>query len=168
MDNYKDYAKELSENYEKFIYDIEDECQNIANRLIPLVCRRAIRRMNSWKGEDVIDGHKFKWEGKDALLDGDYPKSFTFFDILSIQIQNFSYDEINPYLHDAIVDMLWYEVSLLSHAEQFVMEHSYIVIGNCGKCECDRLHLESELCFCFSEMLNKHCENTKKIRNHIE
>lgn len=165
MENKEKAYNELCKNVGEFICNLEDSCSHVARILIPLICKRAIRRMNNWKGEASVNGCKIKWRGKDALLCGDYPKSFSFFDILSIQIQDYSYDEINPYLRDTIVDVLNYEKSLLSSTEQIVLDYSQIREVECGKYECDVEHLTSELFSCFHYLLNEHY-GTKKIKNY--
>lgn len=56
-----------------------------------------------------------------------------------------------------------YIKELRENYEKFIYD-----IEDDGECECDRLHLESELSFCFTEMLNKHWHDTKKIRSYTE
>lgn len=165
MGNKENAYNELHKNVYEFICGLEGCCNYVAGNLIPLICKRAIRRMNNWKGEASVKGCKIKWRGKDALLCGDYPKSFSFFDILSIQIQNYSYDEINPYLRDTIEDVLNYEKSRLSSSEQIVLDYSQIREVECGKYVCDVERLTSELFSCFHDMLNEHY-GTKKIESY--
>lgn len=148
-----------------FINDFAEWCECIvAREIIPLVCRRAIRRMNHWKEPIEINGSQIYWSGIDSLLDGDYPSNFNFFDILSIQIQNYYYDEINPYLREAIEGVLEYELSKLSNAERLVMEYS--IIGDCELYECDHEQVINALFNEFHDQLNDHWKYTKKIQNY--
>lgn len=160
MDEREQYFKKKEEYFSQFVYDLADWCRDIVDDIIPRICHRAIRRMNHWEDPITVDGHTLT--GKVFAVDGGYPKSFNFFDVLSIQIQEYNYDEINPYLRDAIEDVLEYEMSLLPRAERLVLYYS--TAGLADDYGCDNQLLQSRLFDCFHDMLNEHWE-TKKIQN---
>ena len=72
---------------EKLIQEVQDQCEYFAKGIINSLCKRAIRKINSWNIHIGTD---------------DYPSSFNFFNILSIEYQSKCYDEISPCLEDAI------------------------------------------------------------------
>jgi hypothetical protein len=47
-----------------------------------------------------------------------------FFDVLSIELQSKSYEEINPFLRDYVEDTLDNEYNHLPPVERFVLDHS--------------------------------------------
>lgn len=157
---YEDF-KEYEDKVNKFVYELEDRCNSLSEDIIELVCKRSIRRMNNWKEDLNCGKYKILWTGKDSLLPRHYPKNFTFFDILSIQIQNYSYDEINPHLEDAIRGVLEYEYGKLDELEKLVLDYSI-----CSKdYECDYFGLIDKIFEYFHNMLNDHWYKTKKITN---
>ena len=76
---------------EKLIQEVQDQCEYFAKGIINSLCKRAIRKINSWNIHIGTD---------------DYPSSFNFFNILSIEYQSKCYDEISPCLEDAIEGVL--------------------------------------------------------------
>ena len=68
---------------EKLIQEVQDQCEYFAKGIINSLCKRAIRKINSWNIHIGTD---------------DYPSSFNFFNILSIEYQSKCYDEISPCL----------------------------------------------------------------------
>ena len=145
----------------KFVCELENRCDSLSEGIIEMVCKRSIKRMNNWKGDLTWGKYKIHWTGKDSLMDGDFPKNFTFFDILSIQIQNYSYDEINPHLEDAIKGVLEYEYRELDELQRLVLDYSV-----CSEdFECNFFGLVDKIFKCFHEMLNEHWYKTKKITN---
>lgn len=149
-----------------FINEFVYSCNEIAEDLYPTICKRAIRRMNNWSELISINGRKIKWEVFSALLDGGYPRNFNFFDILSIQIQNYGYDEINPYLRDAIEDVIEYEMDLLPSPDKLALEYSVIKFDRNEVC-CDKEELIQRLFNYFHNMLNDHWSNSKKIQRYL-
>ena len=56
---------------EKLIQEVQDQCEYFAKGIINSLCKRAIRKINSWNIHIGTD---------------DYPSSFNFFNILSIEL----------------------------------------------------------------------------------
>ena len=83
-----------------FIYEIEKDCDRLSQDIISRLCKRAIRKLNKF----------------DSCLAGktdDYPSSFKFCDVLSVELQSCCYEEINPFLRDFIDDTLYNEYNEL-------------------------------------------------------
>lgn len=141
----------MEQDYMDFVYTIESDCEKLSQDILSRVCKRAIRTMNrTEKGSPV----------RFAALYDDYPIRFSFFDVLSIEIQSNSYDEINPHLWDYIADVIESEYYKLSPIERFVLDHS-----ECAKhLECDYDAVQKKLFRTFNEMLNEHWQ-TKKIQD---
>ena len=73
----------------EYITQLENRCHNMAQRIITRLCKRAMREMNLL-------------EATMAGSTDDYPKDFKFIDILSIELQDRTEEEINPFLEDYI------------------------------------------------------------------
>lgn len=133
-----------------FIYEIERDCVALSREIIDRICKRAIRRMNKEEKESPV-----RW----ASMTDDFPESFSFFDVLSVEIQYNYYDEINPHLRDYIENVLEDEYEKTSAIEQFVLDHS-----ECAEhFECDYEAVQRKLFDAFHDMLNAHWQ-TKKIQ----
>ena len=83
----------MEKDYMDFIYEIENDCNTLSRDIISRLCKRAIKQMN-------------KINSYNAGSTDDYPSSFTFFDILSIELQSKSYEEINTFLSDVVHNSL--------------------------------------------------------------
>jgi hypothetical protein len=103
---------------------------------------------------------------QEATLAGstdDYPNNFTFYDILSIELQDRSYNQINPFLEDFIVSTLENEYDKVKGIEKLVLEYS-----ECSEdSECDIEKVKRNIYEQFHSMLNEHY-TIKKIQNYIE
>lgn len=135
----------MESKYERIIEDIQDQCELFARSITTRLCKRAIRKMKSWNVKIGTD---------------DYPASFNFFDILSIEYQSKSYDEISPLLQDAIDGALDYEYENLLPQERFFVDYSRCYYDN----GYDPLSIEQLIHSRFNELLNEHWK-TKKISN---
>lgn len=136
----------MEKDYMDFIYEIENDCNTLSRDIISRLCKRAIKQMN-------------KINSYNAGSTDDYPSSFTFFDILSIELQSKSYEEINPFLSDFVHNSLDNEYDKLPPLEKFVLNHS-----ECAEnLQCDIEAVHSKIYSVFHEMLNKHWA-TKKIQ----
>lgn len=150
----KDYSPELLERVRTMVgnndpfEDIQDQCEYFAKDIITRICKRAIRKMNSW---DVRFGTD------------DYPSSFKFFDILSVERQSKSYDEISPFLKDAVEGVLDAEYEGLTPQERFFVDNS---MGYYER-EYDLTPIHMAIDKRFNELLNEHYQ-TKKISNFEE
>ena len=150
----KDYSPELLERVRTMVgnndsfEDIQDQCEDFAKDIITRICKRAIRKMNSW---DVRIGTD------------DYPSSFKFFDILSVERQSKSYDEISPFLKDAVEGVLDAEYEGLTPQERFFVDNS---MGYYER-EYDLTPIHMAIDKRFNELLNEHYQ-TKKISNFEE
>lgn len=132
-----------------FVYEIERDCDKLSKDIIVRLCKRAIKEMNK----------------QPATLAGstdDYPARFTFFDILSIELQSKTYAEINPFLEQFVENTLDSEYDKLSPIEQFVLDHSECA----GNCECDYQAVKRKIYGAFHEMLNEHW-TIAKIQNFL-
>lgn len=135
--------------YIDFILGFERECNSLSEDIITRLCKRVIKQLNK-KLPDPIG------------LTDDYPASFNFYDILSIEIQSAYYEEINPYLRNCIEDSLEVEYEKLPDIERFIVDHS-----ECSEnLECDHEAIEMKIFNTFHELLNVHY-NTKKIQDYI-
>lgn len=110
MDNTKSQQL-IIESYEDFINGIERDCEEMSRKILEQLCKRAIKKMN--KLESYLAGST-----------DDYPSGFTFFDILSLELETRTYDEINPYLQDYVEDTLFQEYEDLPRMERFIIDHS--------------------------------------------
>ena len=133
-----------------FICQFESECQSYAKDIILRICKKAIKVMNQQK----------------ATLAGstdDYPNGFTFFDILSIELQDRCYDEINPFLEDFVMNTLENEYDKIKGIEKLVLEYSECTENS----ECDIDKVKRNIHERFHTILNQHY-SIKKIQNYIE
>lgn len=133
----------------KLILDFENECKNLAQPIIDKLCRRAMRSMNKKTAE------YFGCE--------DYPSTFSFIDILSIKIQDYSLDEINPHLEKYIDSTLDLEYKKLSKLEKLVISYSDCSLSmqtNYYGCH-DNIYIT------FCKLLDEHY-SLKKIQNFID
>lgn len=137
------YSKE-----ELLLKEIQDHCDGFADGIITRVCKRAIRRINSW--------------GQHALPDG-YPSKFTNFDILSVELQSKYYSEISPYLEDAVGGALESEYKRLSPEERFFVNYSECYYDEGFDWESIIKKIRKR----FHEMLNEHYSNSKKIEDYL-
>ena len=135
----------MESQYEKIIEDVQDQCEFFARNIITRLCKRAIHKMNSWNVKIGTD---------------DYPASFNFFDVLSIEFQSKTYDEISPFLEDEIDGALACEYENLSPQERFFIDYSRCYYDN----GYDPLSIEQLIHNRFNELLNEHW-GTKKISN---
>lgn len=128
---------------ESLLKEIQDQCNDFAEDIIKLICKRAIRRINSW----------------DVRLSDDYPRKFSNFDILSIERQSKTYDEISPYLEDAVEGALEYEYDRLPDNEKFFVDYSECYYDE----GVDPENIQKKIHDRFHDMLNEHYSNSKKI-----
>lgn len=140
----------MGNDYIDYIYAFERECDQLSRDIVTRLCKRAIKKMN--KVDSYLAGST-----------DDYPSTFSFFDILSIELQTKSYEEINPHLRNFIEGTLEDEYNNLPPLEMFVLDHS-----ECAEhLECDIDAVQNKIYSTFHKMLNKHWE-TKKIQRFEE
>lgn len=142
--------KRMGKDYMDFVYEIERDCEALSPDIISRLCKRAIKKMN--KVNSYLAGST-----------DDYPSSFTFFDILSIELQSKCYEEINHYLRDFVDNTLDDEYDKLPPLERFVLDHSECA----ANLDCDIEAVQTKIYETFHEMLNKHW-TTKKIQKFEE
>lgn len=140
----------MEKDYMDFVYEIERDCDELSRDIVSRLCKRAIKQMN--KVNSYLAGST-----------DDYPTSFTFFDILSIELQTKCYDEINPFLQDFVENTLDKEYDNLPPLERFILDHSKCA-ENLG---CDIEAVQTKIYEIFHEMLNEHWK-TKKIQKFEE
>lgn len=136
------------EDKNELIKEIQEQCEYFARDIITRLCKRAIRKMNSWDANIGTD---------------DYPASFNFFDVLSIECQSKCYDEIRPYLQDAVEGALDNEYESLSPQERFFIDYIQCYYDNGYNSESIHQLIYNR----FNELLNEHWQ-TKKISNFEE
>lgn len=134
-----------------FIYEIEQECEALSKDIIVRLCKRAIKKMNKREAKSSV---------RFAALTDDYPLEFSFFDILSIELQSNSCDDINPFLLDFVEDTIDNEYDKLPHTERFILDHSECT----ERMECDIQAVHCKIYNVFHDMLNQHW-TTRKIQN---
>lgn len=132
---------------EKMLRDMEEQCSNLSNEIIETMCKRIIRAINKWPSDAL------------AYAD-DFPSNFNFFDILSVDYQTMSWDEINPELLDSIENLVSIMYKELPIKEQFFMEYSECYTLNRSL---NSQEIESAIMDKFVEMLNNHYATSKKI-----
>lgn len=126
-------------DYFDFISELESDCDLLSQDIISRLCKRAIKVMN-------------EQEANLASSTDDYPSSFSFFDILSIELQSKCYEEISPYLRDFVETTLDNEYEKLPALERFVLDHC----AHNERLECDSQAIEKKIYDAFHEMLNEH------------
>jgi hypothetical protein len=134
----------------EYITQLENRCHNMAQRIITRLCKRAMRGMN-------------QLEATMAGSTDDYPKDFKFIDILSIELQDRTEEEINPFLEDYIRTALEDEQNKLSAEESFVLEQAYLDY----QFNVDEAEITGQIRSRFYELLNEHYE-LKKIQKFID
>lgn len=148
----KQDLKALYEEIEKldtFINDINLECEKMSKDILKKLCLRAIKSMN--QSEAIL-----------AASTDEYPKDFKFFDILCVELETKTYDEISPFLHEYVERCLTDEYDLLPMMERFILDHS----------ECwalmdhDDSVIKEKLFNAFNEERFAHL-NLKKIENYM-
>lgn len=134
----------MEKSHIDYIFEIERDCDALSRDIISRLCKRAINKMN--KLHPTLAGST-----------DDYPSSFSFFDILSIELQTKSYNEINPHLQDFVEGTLDNEFDNLPLLERFVLEHS-----ECSEhLECDIDAVHNKIYKSFHELLNEHWTRKK-------
>ena len=131
------------------ILEFENECRDLARPIIDKLCKRAMHVMNKKTAK------YFDCEG--------YPSTFSFTDILSIKIQEYSLDEINPYLEDYIDSTLEIEFQKLTRLEKLAVAYS-----DCSeKMEASYDGSQPNIYNTFRKLLDEHYY-LKKIQNYID
>lgn len=126
---------------------IESYCNTYAKDILATVCKRAIRKLNVLE-PSLACGHD------------DYPSNFKFFDILSIELQTYSYCDINPYLESTVEGTLLNEYEKLTPQEKFFVENC-----NCSYSEIlDETEVLEMLREHFNKLYNEHWQ-LKKIQD---
>ncbi len=135
---------------EEYIDIFKSDCERLSGDIIYHLCKRVIKRMNK--------------EMKSVnLFTDDYPAEFNYIDKLSIELETYSYVDIDPsgLLEDYIYDSLENEFNRLPKTEKLIVEYSFeydhyeydinVIIKG--------IHKE------FREMLDNHY-SLKKIQEH--
>ena len=145
MEKNKTYEEECKDE----LYKIVDECEHLAQPIIDRMLKRAIKVLNSF--------------GRDTLgLSEDYPKGFSAFDVLSIELDTKTYDEINPWgLEDLVKKTVLDEYEKLPAAERFFVEHSILFPND------DEQQIEQKVISAFHAKMNEQLK-TRKIENFME
>ena len=103
-------SPEFSED-EWLLQEIQEQCSLFADELMTLVCKRAIRVINTWP-TNVISGAD------------DYPNRFSTYDILCCEHQSKNWNEMNPLLEDSVIGTLSKAYGSLSPKDKFFVEYS--------------------------------------------
>lgn len=145
-----DYHYPVYSDSELLVKEIQSGCQEFSDKIITKVCKRAIKTINSW-GRNCMD------------FGEDYPTKFTVFDVLSVELQSKCYEELNPFLRDAIYGALENQYDSLSSLESFILDYSECY-DNKGV---DRDAIQSTILKKFNELINEHYQ-LKKIQDFEE
>ena len=151
MEN-QDKTTALQENIkrlESFINGMERDCEKMSTDILNKLCKRAIKGMNTL-------------EAKLAGSTDDYPSDFRFFDILCVELETRTYDEINPYLQESVEGILMAEYDKLSSMEKFILDHSECWALMDG--ENDKI--KKKILDVFADARFRHLE-VKKIANYL-
>lgn len=136
----------------ELLEEIQKQCSHFAQEVLTLVCKRAMRTINTWMVHVLPNAD-------------DYPNTFTTFDILSVLFQSMGFAEIAPYLEDAIDGALSSAYDSLSAQEKFFIAYSdcNVYMRSLTIEEIDKIIYDR-----FVDMLNDHWSNSKKIQNFEE
>lgn len=135
---------------EQLVQEIQSGCQEFADEIITKICKRTIKTINSW-GRNTID------------FGEDYPTKFTIFDVLSIELQSKYYEELNPFIRDAIAGALENQYDSLSSQESFILDYSECFDNN----GIDKEAIQNRILEKFNELLNEHYQ-LRKIQDFEE
>lgn len=140
-----------AEEAEHFIREFEDTCQHLATDIFAEMCRGVMERMDK--------------DGATAALwcADDFPDSFTFSDILSIEHQSMDYEEICHLLPDYIGGLLEDAYDRLPPREKAILSHAYLTTDY----ETDTEAILGDLHKAFNTAEDERYE-TDKVRGFIE
>lgn len=145
-----DYHYPVFSDSELLLQEIQSCCQKFSEEIVTKICKRSIKTINSW-------GRNYIGFGED------YPTKFTVFDILSIELQSKYYEELNPFLQDAIYGALENQYNSISSIESFILDYS-VCFDNDG---IDKEAIQNKILEKLNELLNEHYQ-LKKIQNFEE
>lgn len=135
---------------EQLVQEIQSGCQEFADEIITKICKRAIKTINLW-------GRNYIGFGED------YPIKFTVFDVLSIELQSKYYEELSPFIRDAIAGALENQYDSLSSQESFILDYSECFDNN----GIDKESIQNRILEKFNELLNEHYQ-LRKIQDFEE
>lgn len=128
---------------------IENECEKFSEKILADAVKRIFRDMNKLSAYVICE---------------DYPKKFTFIDVLSIESQTKNWDEIHPGMHDAVWKFIDSGIQDLPVYERLILE-----LTNTYEYERDEInYITDKLYRAFCKALNDHYANTKKIQKFVE
>ena len=130
----------------EYIDEVIKECDEMSKDILSRMFRRAVKNMN--KLDSYLAGSS-----------DDYPSNFTFFDILTIELETRTYEEINPFLQDYIEGVVISEYENLPKQERFIVDHSDYFEENTND-------IENKIIREFNAFRIEHV-NTKKIENYL-
>ena len=131
------------------IYQFEGDCKKLSEDIISRLCKRAIATLKT-VDSDLIDRYH------------SFPKNFNFWDILSIEIQSRTYEEIALGLEEGIDEVLEMEFNNLPAIERTILEYSECAEG----LECNLVAVFSNIRSELFGMCDKHYY-TAEIQNFI-
>lgn len=135
---------------ERLVQEIQSGCQGLADEIITKICKRAIKTINLWARNYIGFGE-------------DYPTKFTVFDVLSVELQSKYYEELNPFIRDAIAGALENQYDSLSSQESFILDYSECFDNN----GIDKEAIQNRIFEKFNELLNEHYQ-LRKIQDFEE
>lgn len=132
----------------EIIEKIEKECSELSKTVIANAIKRIFRDLNKLEA---------------SMLSENYPKNFNFVDVLSIESQTKSYEEIMPNLHDTLWNYVDSEYANMPACEGMVLDltNAYEYANQ----ECTEV--KEKLWSAFGQALNDHYEKTKKIQKFV-
>lgn len=150
MEHSVDYHYPVYSDSELLVQEIQSGCREFSDEIITKICKRAIKTINSW-GPNIID------------FGEDYPTKFTVFDVLSIELQSKCYEDLNPFIRDAVDGALENQYDSLSPLESFILDYSECFDHN----GFDKEAIQSKIHEKFNELLNEHYQ-LRKIQDFEE
>lgn len=134
---------------QQLIEKIEKECEELSAEIISKSVKRIFRGLNSMGAETLSE---------------DYPTRFTFVDVLSIECQTKSWEEIHPALHETIWNYIDSEIQELPKYESLTLRLTSVYEYG----DNDVTYITNKLYEAFCDALNDHYEKTKKIQRFVE
>lgn len=135
----------------ELLEEIQNQCSQFAEELFSLICKRAMRIINTWPVSTIPGAEN-------------YPKNFNTFDILSDQFQLIGISEITPHFDeakDAVDKALSWAYDSLSIQEKFFIEYSECYFNEEAL---DAMEINQRMHDHFMDFLADHWSNSAKIQ----
>ncbi len=132
----------------EIIEKIEKECDKLSKTIIANAIKRIFRDLNKLEA---------------SMLSENYPENFGFVDVLSIESQTKSYEEIEPNLQDTIRNYVDSVYGNMPACERMILDLTNVYEYANQECT----DVLDKLWSAFGGALNDHYENSKKIQMFV-